>query len=449
MPFTVAILGRPNVGKSTLFNRLVGKKLALVDDLPGVTRDRREGEGSIGPLKFRIIDTAGLEEAFDDSLEARMRRQTEAALEDADVAMLMIDARAGVTPLDKHFCQWLRAHPTPSFLVANKCEGKAGQAGLMEAFELGFGEPVPISAEHGEGMSELHDALEEYAPENWAEDQEKQGEKPLMLAIIGRPNAGKSTLINQMIEQDRLLTGPEAGITRDSISIDWTYEGQRIRLFDTAGMRRKSKVTGKLEKLAVTDGLRAVQFAEIVVLLIDATMPLEKQDLNIARHALEEGRGLVLGVNKWDLIDDPQALIKEIRYLVEEKMLVHGVPIVTLSALTGRNIHKLMPTVLKAYEAWNKRVSTAALNRWLEEMTARHPPPMVSGRRYKIRYATQVKSRPPTFSLFTSSSGDLPKSYLRYLTNGLRDVFRLDGTPIRIEVRKSRNPYEGRAKKKK
>lgn len=448
MSLTIAIIGRPNVGKSTLFNRLVGKRLALVDDLPGVTRDRREGEGHIGETRFRVIDTAGLEEAFDNSLEARMRQQTEAALAEADVALMMIDARVGVTPLDKHFADWLRGQPTPIILLANKCEGKAGEAGRLEAYELGLGEPLGVSAEHGEGLVDLSDAILAHAPEEALLDEE-ESEKPLMLAVVGRPNAGKSTLINRMIGQDRLLTGPEAGITRDAISINWTWQGRAIRLFDTAGMRRRARVDKKLEKLAVADGRRALQFAEIVVVLVDATQALEKQDLAIARQTLEEGRGLVIAVNKWDLIDDAQAAMTDIRYRIENQLAqAKGVPIVTVSALTGRGLDKLMPAVLRADKAWNIRVSTAKLNDWLAEMVARHPPPLVRGRRFRIRYMTQVKSRPPTFALFTSSGGELPESYDRYLINGMREHFGLKGVPIRINFRKSRNPYEGRANKR-
>jgi GTP-binding protein len=448
MTMTVAIIGRPNVGKSTLFNRLVGKRLALVDDLPGVTRDRREGEGRIGSLQFRVIDTAGLEEAFDNSLEARMRLQTEAALDEADVALMMVDARAGVTPMDKHFADWLRAHPTPVILLANKCEGRMAEGGRLEAYELGLGEPIGISAEHGEGLVDLADALEASAPEFSDEDAE-EGEKPLMLAVVGRPNAGKSTLINRMIGQDRLLTGPEAGITRDAISINWTWQDRAIRLFDTAGMRRRAKVNQKLERLAVADGRRALEFAEVVVLLVDATQALEKQDLAIARQTFDEGRALVIGINKWDLVENGAEVLSGIRYRLEHQLAqAKGVPIVTLSAQTGRGIDKLMPAVMKADKAWNMRVTTAKLNDWLEEMTAKHPPPLVSGRRFRIRYMTQAKSRPPTFALFTSSGGDLPVSYERYLINGMREHFGLKGVPVRINLNKSHNPFEGRAKKR-
>ncbi|MEC9346185.1 MAG: ribosome biogenesis GTPase Der [Pseudomonadota bacterium] len=444
MKLTVAIVGRPNVGKSTLFNRLVGKKLALVDDLPGVTRDRREGDGRIGPLEFRVIDTAGLEEAFDDSLEARMRRQTERALDEADVVLMLVDARAGITPLDKHFADWLRGRQVPVVLVANKCEGRAGTPGMLESYELGLGDPVPISAEHGEGMADLHDAIAEYAPEDSGEDgtAEVEGDKPLLLAVVGRPNAGKSTLINRLIGEDRLLTGPEAGITRDSIAVDWRWKDQAVRLYDTAGMRRRARVDQKLEKLAVADGLRAVQYAEVVVLLVDATQAMERQDLLIARQTLEEGRALVIGINKWDLVDQQQAVLAGIRERLENQLAqAKGVPLVTLSAVTGRGVDRLMPAVLKAHKAWNIRIATARLNRWLEEVVARHPPPLVNGRRFRIRYMTQVKARPPTFALFTSSGGTLPEAYERYLVNGMRDVFGLQGVPIRITLRKSKNPY--------
>lgn len=441
MSFTVAIIGRPNVGKSTLFNRLVGKKLALVDDTPGVTRDRREGEASISNLHFRVIDTAGLEEKFDDSLEGRMRRQTEIALAEADVALMLIDARTGITPLDKHFAGWLRKSETPVILIANKCEGKAGMPGLMESFSLGLGEPIALSAEHGEGMAELFDVL---LPFEDREDEagEDDDEKPLQLAIVGRPNAGKSTLVNHLIGEERMLTGPEAGVTRDAIAVEWNYEGRAIKLVDTAGLRKKARVQKKLEKLSVADSLRVIRMAEVVVLMVDAEETFEKQDLTIAAHVIEEGRALVIAVNKWDTVKDRQGTLKLIRDRLSISLpQVRGVPVITLSALSGRGVEKLIPAVLEVYELWNTRISTARLNRWLEIMLEQHPPPMAKGRRLKIRYMTQVKARPPTFSLFMSSRGELPESYLRYLVNGLREDFNLPAVPIRIFPRTGNNPY--------
>ncbi|MEP3244956.1 MAG: ribosome biogenesis GTPase Der [Sneathiella sp.] len=440
MSFTVAIIGRPNVGKSTLFNRLVGKRLALVDDTPGVTRDRREGDARIGSLKFKIIDTAGLEEAFDDSLEGRMRRQTELALAEADVALMLYDARAGVTPMDKHFAGWLRKSEIPVILCANKCEGKVAETQMMEAYSLGLGDPLALSAEHGEGIGELFDVLlpfeKEQVPDIAAKD------RPLALAIVGRPNAGKSTLVNQLIGEDRLLTGPEAGVTRDAISVEWEFEGQKIKLVDTAGIRRRARVQKKLEKLSVADSLRVIKMAEIVVLVIDADVSFEKQDLTIASHVIEEGRGLVVAVNKWDTVKDRNAMLKHIRDKLEISLpQVRGVPVVTLSALTGRGLEKLLPKVIRIYDLWNKRVSTSQLNRWLEHMLEKHPPPMAKGRRLKVRYMTQVKSRPPTFSLFMSSRGELPESYIRYLINGLREDFDMPAVPIRISTRTGKNPY--------
>ncbi|MDF2368078.1 ribosome biogenesis GTPase Der [Sneathiella sp.] len=441
MSFTVAIIGRPNVGKSTLFNRLVGKKLALVDDTPGVTRDRREGEASISNLHFRVIDTAGLEEKFDDSLEGRMRRQTEIALEEADVALMLIDARTGITPLDKHFAGWLRKSETPVILVANKCEGKAGMPGLMESFSLGLGEPIALSAEHGEGLSELFDVLLPFEAQEGDEDEDDD-EKPLQLAIVGRPNAGKSTLVNHLIGEERMLTGPEAGVTRDAIAVEWNYEGRAIKLVDTAGLRKKARVQKKLEKLSVADSLRVIRMAEVVVLMVDAEETFEKQDLTIAAHVIEEGRALVIAVNKWDTVKDRQGTLKLIRDRLSISLpQVRGVPVITLSALSGRGVEKLIPAVLEVYELWNTRISTAKLNRWLEIMLEQHPPPMAKGRRLKIRYMTQVKARPPTFSLFMSSRGELPESYLRYLVNGLREDFNLPAVPIRIFPRTGKNPY--------
>ncbi len=460
MSFTLAIIGRPNVGKSTLFNRLVGKRLAIVDDTPGVTRDRREGEASISDLKFHILDTAGLEDATDDSIESRMRQQTEQAVLDADVALLLIDGRAGVTPTDSHFAQWLRTQNTPVILGVNKCEGQQSEAGLLESYSLGLGDPIALSAEHGLGLEELYDALVPFrdkAEADAAEDGELRpledsGEEeddetvlasPLQLAIVGRPNAGKSTLVNRLLGEERMLTGPEAGITRDAIATKWTWQGREIRLVDTAGLRRQARVQEKLEHLAVNDTFRAIQYAQVVVLVLDAEQPLEKQDLTIARKVVDEGRALVIAVNKWDSVQnrtETMALIKD--RLQTSLQQIRGVRVVTMSALTGKGVDKLLPTVFEIFDLWNTRVPTGALNRWLSAMLEAHPPPMGShGKRLTIRYATQAKTRPPTFYLFSSTAGKLPDSYLRYLANGLRDDFGLDGIPIRIHTRSGKNPY--------
>ncbi|MEQ8268039.1 MAG: ribosome biogenesis GTPase Der [Parvibaculum sp.] len=471
MSFKVAIVGRPNVGKSTLFNRLVGKKLALVDDTPGVTRDRREGDARLGDLSFTVVDTAGLEEATGDSLEARMRRGTEHAIAEADVCLLLIDARAGVTPLDKSFAQILRKSPTPVILAANKCEGGAGKSGRMEAFELGLGAPLPLSAEHGEGLSDLYDALAEFAKgleENDAEQAvedalageeeadtgfdpdapfEPDLEAPLRIAIVGRPNVGKSTLVNQLLGEDRMLTGPEAGITRDSIGIEWEWRGRRVKLWDTAGMRRRARVTEKLEKLSVADTLRAVRFAEVVVILLDASQSFERQDLHIADLVEQEGRGLLIAVNKWDTVGEPQEVLRMLKEELERLLpQIRGVPIVTLSALTGRGTDKLMPAVERVHTFWNARVSTAKLNRWLEEVVSRHQPPAAKGRPVNLKYISQVKSRPPTFAVFSSRADEVPTSYRRYLVNALRETFDLPGIPIRLFMRKRANPFAGRKK---
>ncbi|GGH18037.1 GTPase Der [Alsobacter metallidurans] len=456
MTFTVAIIGRPNVGKSTLFNRLVGKKLALVDDQPGVTRDRREGEARLGDLTFTAIDTAGLEDADGASLAGRMRQQTEAAIQDADAIIFVIDARAGVTPIDRHFAGLVRRAGKPVVLLANKAESRAVGLQTYEAFGLGLGDPVPISAEHGEGLSDFYDALLQALPEHTAlpeepfEDEERDGDeegddvvRPLRIAIVGRPNAGKSTLINRLLGEERLLVGPEAGITRDSIGINWEWRGRPVKLFDTAGMRKRAKVEDKLEKLSIADGLRAVRFAEVVVLLLDATIPFEKQDLAILGLVEKEGRALVIAVNKWDLVAGEPGKFKQMVADAERLMSnVKGALVVPVSALTGEGLDKMLEACFKASEIWSKRVSTAQLNKWLTRILEHHPPPAVSGRRIKIRYMTQVKARPPHFALFGNQMDGLPDSYVRYLINGLREAFDLPGTPIRMSLRTPENPYD-------
>jgi GTP-binding protein len=440
---TVAILGRPNVGKSTLFNRLAGRRLALVDDTPGVTRDRREAEARLGDLRFRIIDTAGLEEAAPGDLAERMRAQTERALALADVALLMIDARAGITPLDRHFAEWLRRFGKPVIVVANKTEGRAFAA-AHEAFALGLGDPVAISAEHGQGLDALFQALAPLADRKAASEPARAAaaEKPLQLAIVGRPNVGKSTLVNRLLGEERMLTGAEPGITRDAIANLWRYRGRAIRLIDTAGMRRKANVEAKLEKLSVGDALRAIRFAEVVVLVIDATQAFERQDLAIARLVADEGRALVLAINKWDLVEDKRSALAYLKQALESTLpQLAGIGMVPLSALSGAGVPRLMPAVLAAEEAWNTRIPTPRLNRFLAEAQERHPPPLVAGRRLRLRYATQVNVRPPTFALFASKPGELPETYRHYLTNLLRKTFDLPGVPIRMMLRKGKNPY--------
>lgn len=466
MNATVAIVGRPNVGKSTLFNRLVGKRLALVDDTPGVTRDRREGAATLGDLKFTIVDTAGLEDADVSTLEGRMRVQTEEAIVAADVVLFVIDARAGITPLDKHFADAMRKVETPVILLANKAEGKAAEAGIYESFSLGFDDPVPVSAEHGEGLADLYQSLrlefEKLGLDNpfdpdaedavdSDEDADKAGteERPMRIAIVGRPNAGKSTLINKFLNEERLLVGPEAGITRDSISVDWKWRKHFIRMFDTAGMRRKARVQEKLEKLSVSDGLRAIKFAEVVVVTLDATIPFEKQDLQIIDLVQREGRALVIAINKWDLIEDRNEAWSDIREKAERLLhTVRGVTLVPMSGKTGQGLDKLMEEIIKAHRIWNARVSTARLNKWLDGVINHHPPPAVGGRRIKLRYLTQAKARPPHFIAFCSRPEALPEAYIRYLVNGIRETFKLPGTPIRLSLRKGENPYANKKKKR-
>jgi GTPase len=445
MSFAVAILGRPNVGKSTLFNRLVGRRLALVDNTPGLTRDRREGEGRIADLGFRVIDTAGLEEAAPASLEGRMRAHTERALAAADVALLVIDAREGVTEADRHFAGWLRRSSKPVVLVANKTEGRATLPGVGEAYRLGLGDPVPISAEHGEGLAELYERLRPFAGDRSLDPAPVEHEKPLQLAIVGRPNVGKSTLANRLIGEDRLLTGPEAGITRDAIAVDWMWRERPIRLVDTAGLRRRPRVEGKLEELSVGDALRAIRFAEAVILVLDAWQPFERQDLTIARLVADEGRALVVAASKWDAVAEPATVLRRLRDRASISLpQLQGVALVPVSGLTGFGIDAMMKAVCTADEVWNRRVTTADLNRWLAAVQERHSPPLVAGRRLRLRYMTQVNTRPPSFALFASKPGELPVSYRRYLVNALRQDFDLPGTPIRMMLRKGKNPYDAR-----
>ncbi|GAA4766090.1 ribosome biogenesis GTPase Der [Stakelama sediminis] len=444
---TVAIIGRPNVGKSTLFNRLVGKRLALVDDQPGVTRDRREGEAHLLDLDFRVIDTAGYEDEDAATLPGRMRTQTEAAVRDADVALFLIDARAGITPLDEEIARWLRVSETPVVLVANKAEGRAGEAGVIEALALGMGDPVQLSAEHGEGVADLFEALlphcERIEQENAEAEEDDSPDAPLKLAIVGRPNAGKSTLINRMLGQDRLITGPEAGITRDSIAIDWEWQGRRVRLIDTAGMRKRARVQEKLEKLSVADALRAVDFAEVVVLLLDATKGLEVQDLKIADTVLREGRALVIALNKWDVAENASSLFNGVKGALDEGLAqVKGVPLLTVSAATGKGIDMLIKVAFETRDAWSRRVSTGALNRWFERAMEANPPPAPGGKRIKPRYVTQAKTRPPSFILFGTRVDLLPESYRRYLINGIRREFGFGAVPVRLTVRAPRNPFD-------
>ena len=447
---TVAIIGRPNVGKSTLFNRLVGRKLALVDDRPGVTRDRREGEATLLGMDFRVIDTAGYEDEDPASLPGRMRAQTVAAVREADVALFLIDSRAGVTPLDEEIARWLRSETTPIILAANKAEGKSGETGILEAYSLGLGEPIAMSAEHGEGVVDLFEHLRPHVERDETSDGEEEDEQegPLKLAIVGRPNAGKSTLINRILDQERLITGPEAGITRDSIAVDWEWrspdgEVRPVRLIDTAGMRKKAKVEDKLEKLSVADARRAVDFAEVVVLLLDGTRGLEAQDLRIADNVLQEGRALIVAINKWDVAENASALFNGVKAALDEGLAqARGIPLLTVSGKTGKGIDTLLKAAFEIREAWSRRVGTGELNRWFEEAVEKNPPPAAGGKRIKLRYITQVASRPPTFVLFGNRTDELPESYRRYLVNGIRRDLGFGAVPVRLTARSSRNPFD-------
>lgn len=476
----VAIVGRPNVGKSTLFNRLTGKQLAIVDDTPGVTRDWREADGRILDQKIRVVDTAGLEEKFDDSMEARMRRQTEMALGLSDVAIFVIDGRAGLTPIDLHFAQWLRKQKKPIILLVNKCENDSvADTARGEAYALGLGEPIPFSSAHGIGMDELYTALMPHFPEEkeemgndddnqkfWSEeeldniegdesfefldlkdpsleeDMEDANRPPIRIAIVGRPNAGKSTLMNALLQEDRVITGPEAGLTRDSIAVDWEYGGKKFRLVDTAGLRKKARIEHRLEKAAVDDTLRAIRLSQIVYLLVDAAAPMEKQDLHIADLVLREGRVLIIGINKWDLVDDKNAKLAEIKEILSNSLAqVPDIPLVTLSALREQNLDKLMEAGIRTYKTWNKRVSTGRLNRWLAARVSQIPPPLVNNRPNRMRYMSQINVRPPTFAVWVSKPDNLPDTYKRYLINNLRKDYDLPGIPIRLLLRKSKNPF--------
>jgi len=440
---TIAIVGRPNVGKSTLFNRLVGKRLALVDDRPGVTRDRREGEAKLVGLTFRVIDTAGFEEDDPETLPGRMRSQTEAAVREADAALFMVDAREGLTPLDEEIGRWLRAESTPVIVVANKAEGRAAESGIFEAFRLGLGDPIAISAEHGEGVADLFEAVRPHVEHEHFEDEQSERDDTLKLAIVGRPNAGKSTLVNRMIGEERMITGPEAGITRDSISLEWEWNGRAVRLVDTAGLRKRAKVEDKLERLSAADTRRAIDFSEVVVLLLDATRGLEAQDLRIASQVLEEGRGLVIAVNKWDVAENASSLFNGIKAALAEGLAqLRDVPLLTVSAKTGKGIDTVLEVAFEIREAWSRRVPTGELNRWFEGAVEANPPPAPRGQRIKLRYITQVKSRPPSFVVFGNRTDELPESYRRYLLNALRRDLKLGAVPLRLEFRGRGNPFD-------
>ena len=442
---TVAIVGRPNVGKSTLFNRLVGRRLALVDDRPGVTRDRREGDAKLIGLEFKVIDTAGFEDEDPQTLPGRMRAQTEAAVRSSDAILFLVDAREGVSPLDEEIGRWLRVETTPVILIANKAEGSAVQSGLLDAYRLGLGEPIAISAEHGEGIADLFEALRPHVEHDHfeASDDELDSEHPLKLAIVGRPNAGKSTLINRMIGEERMITGPEAGITRDSISLDWQWDGRPVRLVDTAGLRKRAKIEDKLERLSVADTRRAIDYAEIVVLLLDATRGLESQDLKIAAQVVEEGRGLILALNKWDVAENASSLFNGVKAaLLEGLAQLRDVPLLTVSARTGKGVDTILSVAFDLRESWGRRVPTGELNRWFEDAVAANPPPAPKGQRIKLRYITQVKSRPPTFVAFGNRTDELPESYRRYLLNAMRRDLKLGPVPVRLEFRGRTNPFD-------
>jgi GTPase len=443
---TVAIVGRPNVGKSTLFNRLVGKRLALVDDRPGVTRDRREGEAKLLGLDFRVIDTAGFEDEDPHTLPGRMRQQTEAAVRDADAALFMIDGREGVTPLDEEIARWLRTETTPVVIVANKAEGRAGQEGAYEAYSLGFGDPIAISAEHGEGVGDLFEALRPHVEhEHFAADEgeEDGGEHPLSLAIVGRPNAGKSTLVNRMLGEERMITGPEAGITRDSIALSWQWKDRPVRLVDTAGLRKRAKVDDKLERLSAADTKRSIDYAEVVVLLLDATRGLESQDLRIASQVIEEGRALIIALNKWDVAENASSLFNGVKAALAEGLAqLKDVPVLTVSAKTGKGIETVLDVAFELREQWTRRVPTGELNRWFEDAVDANPPPAPKGQRIKLRYITQVKSRPPTFVVFGNRMDELPESYRRYLLNAMRRDLKLGPVPLRLDFRGRGNPFD-------
>jgi GTP-binding protein len=442
---TVAIVGRPNVGKSTLFNRLVGKRLALVDDQPGVTRDRREGDAKLLGLEFRVIDTAGFEDEDAHTLPGRMRQQTEAAVRDADAALFLIDGREGVTPLDEEIARWLRVETTPVVIVANKAEGRAAEAGILDSYRLGLGDPIAISAEHGEGVADLFEAIRPHVEHEHfeSEDEEEGADHPLKLAIVGRPNAGKSTLVNTMLGEERMITGPEAGITRDSISLNWEWEGRPVQLVDTAGLRKRAKVDNKLERLSAADTKRALDYAEVVVLLLDATRGLESQDLRIASQVIEEGRALIIAVNKWDIAENASSLFNGIKAALDEGLSqLRDVPVLTVSAKTGKGIDTILKVAFELRDAWSKRVPTGELNRWFEKAIDANPPPAPKGKRIKLRYITQVKSRPPSFVVFGNRLEELPESYRRYLLNAIRRDLDLGPVPLRLDFRGRSNPFD-------